>query len=77
MRERERERLTVPLAAAVTPALSFLNPCRFAYDENSSTGTNAIGRTWSGRKCSAVISVARPVGAKEESVCFREVRSDN
>lgn len=55
------------LQADVTPAESVGKPLTFKYEEKRRTGGKSMGRAWKGRKCCAVISVARAVGGTEDS----------
>jgi len=55
------------LQAEVTPAESTGKPLRFRYEEKRRTGTKSIGSFWKGRKCWAVMRVARAVGGTEDS----------
>ena len=56
------------LHAEVTPAESTGKPFKFRYEEKRRTGTKSIGSFWKGRKCWAVIRVARAVGGTEDSM---------
>ena len=56
------------LQAEVTPAESTGKPFRFRYEEKRRTGTKSMGSFWNGRKCWAVMRVARAVGGTEDSV---------
>lgn len=55
------------LQAEVTPAESTGKPLRFRYEEKRRTGTKSMGSFWKGRKCWAVMRVARAVGGTEDS----------
>lgn len=55
------------LQAEVTPAESTGKPFRFRYEEKRRTGTKSMGSFWKGRKCWAVMRVARAVGGTEDS----------
>ena len=57
-----------PLHAALIPAASMTNPLMFIQLVKRKTGGNSIGRGWKGRKCCAVVRVARTVGGMELSI---------
>jgi len=55
------------LQADVIPAESTGNPLTLRYDAKSSTGGNSMGSFWRGRRCCAVMRVARRVGGRDDS----------
>ena len=57
-----------PDHAAVNPAASILNEDRLRYVLKSRTGGKTMGSVRKGRKCNAVMNVARRVGGKGDTI---------